>query len=144
MGIAADVVIEIAELFKALVADSRSQLEYYHVSVYKSDTAKNIEHKIVKMKSLAKLFQDTLMEEAFMDYEAMKDKAIAYPGECAFTQRTSRLLESIEERSKALIAAAHERKIDVKLSPKDLKRRQREILALCTEGSRQWAFFQRL
>jgi hypothetical protein len=141
-----DVVIELGELCRDLVSEIRYQLNYYRASVYKSETAKHISYRVEKLRLVAKLMMDDTLLDAFQDHDAERELGpqACVSGECSFSSRTTRLLATIEKHAEILIDQANHRQL--KYVSKDFGRNllwyRRELLALCKQGSRQWAFFQ--
>ncbi len=141
-----DLVIELSELCRDIVSEVRHQLNYYRASVYKDETSRHITHRVEKLRLVANLMNDETLVEAFRDHDAEKAMGVAayVPGECSFSTRTTRLLQTIEKHSGVLIDQAHHRQLNFvsKSLARDVQKHRRELLQICKHGSRQWAFFQ--
>jgi len=145
----ADILMELVELSRDVAQDLTQQLSYYRASVYKEESATDIAAKIDQLRMIATLFGDPWELEPFRDYEAMIAGQVAavYPGECLFSRRVSTLLSAIDDHLNELCQKMPRQTIDTK-GQQDLtdkvKKHRRELLAICRQGSRQWAFFQTL
>src|SRR5690606_31519382 len=126
----------------------RQQLNYYRASVYKDETSRHISYRVEKLRMITNVMRAEPLLEAFRDHDAEKASGqLAYiPGECSFSSRTTRLLSAVEEASEDLIYQANCR--NVQSVPKSLARNVQkhrlELLKICRQGTRQWAFFQSL
>lgn len=143
-----DIVIELSELCKDLVNDTRQQLNYYRASVYKDETSRHIGYRVEKLRVVTRLIKDEVLLDAFEDHDALKKAGAAacVPGECSFSYRTTMLMTAIEKRTDFLSQQANNRNVDTvsKNLANDVKRCRRELLAMCRQGTRHWAFFQTL
>jgi len=145
----ADIYLELVELCGEFAGEIRQQLSYYRASVYKQETAINLRSKIDQLRLLADLFGDETVSEPLHDYDAMAalGASVCAPGECSFSWRVSVLVNSLEKN----LVQAHSRAAihDAVLTlaqdfAQTVRRRRRELLALCRHGSRTWALFQNL
>lgn len=143
-----DIVIELSELCKDLVGEIRQQLNYYRASVYKDETSRHITYRVEKLRMITNLMRAEPLLEAFRDHDAEKASGhYAYvPGECSFSARTTRLLSTIEEACSDLIYQASCRNVHgvPKSLTRNVQKHRQELLKICRQGTRQWAFFQSL
>lgn len=143
-----DILLEMIELCQERMTELRQQLGYYRASVYKAEMSGQIASNIERLRMVAEIFGDVMVQEAFKDYEAMASMGIAgyIPGECSLSQRVTSLLASLETQLARLQFAIASRALP--LSQEDLQsaveKKRDQLLALCRHGSRQWAFFQSL
>jgi hypothetical protein len=142
-----DIMMELIELSRDIKAEIMQQLNYYRASVYKSETAAMVEGKIEQLQLVADLMGDDELQDAFRDYEAMKRGGLtmATPGECLLSLRTMNLLQATDRIYADLInrhpAPSPQ---DTLQFSRNIQRHRRELLSLCRQGSRQWAFFSTL
>jgi hypothetical protein len=145
-----DIIIEILELTDELIKEIRQDLLYFRASVYKSETAPIITQKIQKLRVIAEVFPDRTLEEAFLDFDAeLANAATLYvPGECSFTARTTRLLNSLDAlvmRNRTPGGSIRLQSIDESDGlAKKIRMKRSELLSACQHGSRRWNFFQGL
>src|SRR4051812_38081649 len=94
-----DIVIEIVELSRDLMADIRNSLTYYRASVYKHETSALIKKQIEELRLISSLIGDDSIHEVFQDFEAVKniDFNSMNQGECSFSMRTTTLVKSLED-----------------------------------------------
>jgi len=141
-----DVVIELGELCQDLMREIRQQLNYYRASVYKTETAKHIHYRVEKLRMITRLTNDEGLLEAFRDFDAMKKlgASACVAGECSFSTRTSRLLQSFDKRCDFIVQQANNRNVEFISATliRDVQRHRRELLQMCRQGTRHWVFFQ--
>jgi hypothetical protein len=142
-----DIVMELIELSRDLKAEIMQQLNYYRASVYKNETAAVVERKIEQLRLVADLIGDDELQDAFRDYEAMKKGGLemATPGECLLSLRTMNLMTATD-RIFADLSNRHPANIpqDTQQFSRNIQKHRRQLLSLCRQGSRQWAFFSTL
>lgn len=143
-----DIIVELTELCEDVMDEVRQQLLYYRASVYKDETGTLIRRKIDHLRLIANILGDDLAKEPFRDYDAMEiAKLPAAHGECSLSKRIALLLQ---EFSKHLQSTQRQTSIRDPKShaaggpdlARSVQRHRRELLAICRQGSRQWAFFQ--
>jgi len=145
-----DIILEMMELAGELIGEVRQQLSYFRASVYKDETANFVRLKIEKLRIVMGLFPDDMMQEPFLDYDAELANAVAdyIPGECSFTSRVSRLLESLDKQmiSQRKVAAKRNSKQrdSNDIFVRKIRDQRSELMAICQHGSRKWTFFQRI
>jgi hypothetical protein len=142
-----DIMMELIELSRDIKAEIVQQLNYYRASVYKNETAAVVERKIEHLQLVADLIGDDELQDAFRDYEAMKRGGLmmATPGECLLSLRTMNLLGATDRIFADLINRhpANNSQETLQFS-RNIQNHRRELLSLCRQGSRQWAFFSTL
>jgi hypothetical protein len=144
-----DILCELVDLSHDRVTEIRQQLVYYRASVYKDETASYITVRIDQMRVLAELLADDPMLEAFKDYDAMATAGIMHfvPGECSFSTRVARLLAEVtprlERMHQQIVTRGAEPEIESQFAA-TVRKHRTQLLALCREGTRQWAFFEAL
>lgn len=141
-----DILVELIELCHERMGDVRQQLIYYRASVYKQETSTQIAGKVEQLRLVARLFGDLMVQEAFSDYETSSTGAINLaPGECPFSLRVTTLLLTLEHHmiriGQETLSRNASPEIEAALTTA-VKEHRTQLLALCREGSRQWAFFQ--
>jgi hypothetical protein len=144
-----DILCELVELSQDRVQEVRQQLVYYRASVYKAETLTQIMSKIDQMRLLSELLCDDALSEAFKDFDAMGHEGVlaVSHGECSFSTRVTRLLADAGlglDRLRNQIVARGAAATDDQAFTEALRKHRTELLALCRQGSRQWAFFQSL
>ncbi|WP_141735351.1 hypothetical protein [Oligoflexus tunisiensis] len=142
-----DIMMELIELSRDIKAEIMQQLNYYRASVYKSETAAMVEGKIEQLQLVADLLGDDELQDAFRDYEAMKRGGLtmATPGECLLSLRTMNLMQATDRIFADLINRHPEQSPQDTLQfSRNIQRHRRQLLSLCRQGSRQWAFFSTL
>lgn len=143
-----DIAIELAELCQELLGEIRGQLNYYRASVYKTETSKYITRKVEQLRLLSDFLADEILLEAFSDHDAHKDMAgmNVAPGECSLSTRTSQLIQAFELQLEQIIekASLGMREAAPHLNPNRIQRHRKQILSICKQGTRHWAFFQTL
>ena len=136
-----DVMVELAELGTELLQEIRQELQYHRVSSYKHETAKRINDRIERLKVLAKVLGDDLLDESLADFDAMAESAGLYaaPGECTLTTRCSHLLTEAEQILREFQRRATQRRgvISDDLL-KTIQTHRRVLIAVCRQGSRSW------
>lgn len=142
-----DIMMELIELSRDIKAEIMLQLNYYRASVYKSETAALVENKIEQLHLVASLIGDDELQDSFRDYETTKRNGLltASPGECLLSLRTMNLLQATDKIFADLIlrhAASHT--LEAEQFSRNVQKHRRQLLSLCHEGSRQWAFFSTL
>jgi|GEM_PF-1649754 len=142
-----DIMLELIELSQDLKAEILLQLNYYRASVYKHETAAAVEKKIEEFQLAAVLIANVELLDAFLDYESMKRNGplLATPGECLLSLRTMNLLQATDLIFADMInrhpqTNTHD---NVEFS-RHIQQHGPQLLALCRQGSQQWAFFNRL
>lgn len=142
-----DISIEMLELGQELLTEIRQQLVYYRASVYKDETALQINAKVAEIALLADLLGDDSMREALTDYEALRQELTPpVPGECHFSKRVSLLLGTLDQAIRAMqgrLSTPSNPEQDQQLAD-SVRKHRHKLLALCRHGSRQWAFFTSL
>lgn len=142
-----DILMELIELCRDLKSEILQQLNYYRASVYKNETAELIEAKIEQLRLVASLIGDDELLDAFQDYQVMKKSGsqLVAPGECLLSFRTMRLLQAVETIS-AELSNHHPQasREDMAKFSQEIRQARPQLLSLCRQGSRQWAFFNRL
>ncbi len=143
---ATDILFELIELGHERIDEVRCRLAYYRASVYKTETAHLISTKLDHLQRISGLFGDEMLSEAFTDYAAMAEASgqNCAPGECSFTQRVNMLLHGLEAHLARLYRAviSHNMTADEPTLAAAVRAHRHDLLALCSEGSRQWTFFQ--
>ena len=145
-----DIIVELIDLCQERMTDVRQQLVYYRASVYKGETAAQIGDTLTQLRLVATLLGDEMLAEAFIDYDAMAKAGVmsVAPGECSFSMRVTTLLFALEGQLARLTRQGTPRNAvpqegDVILA-EAVRERRSELLALCRQGTRQWAFFESL
>jgi hypothetical protein len=142
-----DIMMELIELSREMKTEIMQQLNYYRASVYKSETAALVERKIEQFQLVADLIGDDELQDAFRDYETMKRGGLtmAAPGECLLCLRTMNLLQATDRIFADLINRhpAHHPQ-DAQQFSRNIQKHRRQLLSLCRQDSRQWAFFSTL
>ncbi|SMF21688.1 hypothetical protein [Pseudobacteriovorax antillogorgiicola] len=139
-----DIAQELVELCRDIQSDIFQQLNYYRASVYKSETAAIIDHKLSQLKLVVELLgcEETL--DHFLDFEASRGNgniALA-PGECLLTWRITDLFKSLEHAYISLSdSKASFRNPDFAFN---IQKNRRKLAALCPQGSRKRSFFETL
>jgi hypothetical protein len=141
--------MELVDLTRDLIQDAKHQLTYYRASVYKIESAGHITKRIEQMKVVARLFGDDWMLEPFKDYAATVSagNSMFTPGECSFSHRVTTLLVSLEAQLVDITRNLHKLGSTgpgVAEFTKNVQEHRGELLAMCQQGSRQWAFFHTL
>ncbi len=142
-----DVVVELIELCQDRMDEIRQQLSYYRASVYKDEAASHIDGLIVQLRLIGGILNDDLLKEAFKDFDAVARRGIQnyIPGECSFSQRVTMLLASMGEHLRRIHVANfsnHGDKTYALEFAKNLRKHRTELLQICRQGTRHWAFFQ--
>lgn len=136
-----DVMVELAELGTELLQEIRQELQYHRASVYKNETSKRINDRVDRLKVLAKVLGDDLLDESLADFDAMAASAGLYaaPGECTLTTRCSHLLGDAEQILREFQRRATQRRgvISDDLL-KTIQTHRRALIAVCRQGSRSW------
>ena len=137
-----DIVMELIELSRDVKAEIMQQLNYYRASVYKNETAAVVECKIEQLQLVAELIGDDELSDAFRDYEAMKKGGLemAPPGECLLSLRTMNLMTATDLINRHPANTPQ----DALQFSRNIQKHRRQLLSLCRQGSRQWAFFSTL
>ncbi len=139
-----DILMELIELCRDIKSDIHQQLTYYKVSVYKTETAEQIEAKVRQLEVLAGLLGNEQLIDAFHDYEAMKKSGYktVVPGECFLSHRLANLFQSIELMFEMMIMDLRQaNQEDRNTLTKNVLKNRQQVLSLCRYGSRQWQFF---
>jgi len=142
-----DIMMELIELSRDIKAEIMQQLNYYRASVYKNETAAVVENKIEQLQLVAHLIGDDELKDAFRDYEATKRNGLmmASPGECLLSLRTMNLMQATDRIFADLI---HRHPVDNSQETlqfsRNVQKHRGQLLSLCQQGSRQWAFFSTL
>ena len=142
-----DILVELIELCHERMSEVRQQLIYYRASVYKAETSKLIAGKVEQLRLVASFFADLMIHEAFTDYETMSPEGgmNLAPGECPFSLRVTTLLQSLEHRMVRMGQESLSQNVEPETEAalaSAVKAHRSQLLSLCREGSRQWAFFQ--
>lgn len=142
-----DIFVEMLDLGQDLLTEIRQQLTYYRASVYKDETAKQINEKVTELTLLADLLGDEGMREALTDYEALLSETInSVPGDCLFSKRVTLLLGTLDQAFRNIqsrLTNPSNPQQDQELT-ESVRKHRHKLLALCRHGSRQWAFFTSL
>jgi hypothetical protein len=142
-----DIIVELIDLCQERMTEIRQQLVYYRASVYKGETAAQIGETLTQLRLVATLLGDEMLVEAFGDYDAMAKAGVlsVAPGECSFSMRVTTLLFALEGPLVRLARQGTPRapavEGDTQLA-QAVRERRHELLALCRQGTRQWAFFE--
>lgn len=140
-----DIVVELVELSREIMADIKHQLNYYRASVYKHETADQIRDLIDHLRTIAALMGSELLIEPFRDYDATvaNGNMKIIPGECVFSARVTSLLGSVDEQLDPFVAqvASSADGSDLKGS---VQKNRHKLLKMCRQGTRQWSFFRTL
>lgn len=144
-----DVLVEMVELGREIIGGIRHQLVYYRASVYKDETARLMGDQIDRLRVIANILKGEALAESFKDYDAMRELGAmaCAPGECSFSKRVTTLLYSLDDALRLLgqsRSALEDQEPPVQDIAAEARRHRHELLALCREGSRQWAFFESL
>lgn len=142
-----DIVVELIELCVDIMDELRQQLVYFRASVYKDETANVIRRKVEQLRLLATIVGDDGMKEALRDHDAMAVAGAMQvaPGECTFSTRITRLLQSLSQQCESMrsqLSQRDNRALGATELARTVQHHRRELLAICRHGSRQWAFFQ--
>jgi hypothetical protein len=142
-----DVIVELIELCHDRMDEIRQQLSYYRASVYKDEAAGHIDGLIVQLRLIGGILNDDLLKEAFKDFDAVARRGIQnyIPGECSFSQRVTMLLAAMEEHLRRIHFvnfSNHGDKTYAQEFAKNLRKHREELLQICRQGTRHWAFFQ--
>lgn len=148
-----DILVELIELCHERMNEIRTQLSYYRASVYKGETATQIEERMEHLRLIAGLFGDETLADAFTDCDAVKAASVNspgfdyVPGECSFSKRVSMLLKTLDENLERLHQGTFARESQKELQTAftdAVKAQKTQLLAICRAGSRQWSFFSAL
>jgi hypothetical protein len=142
-----DVVLELVELCREQKTEILQQLTYYRASVYKTETAQQIERKVEQMRLVCSLIGHAELSDAFQDYNVMRTHGHQWivPGECPMSARVMNLVQSTEKIFETLANELPSRSLHDPLSfQKTLQKHRKDLLAMCRHGSRQWSFFNTL
>ena len=136
-----DIAFELLELCEALLVNIEQQLLYYRASVYKDETARDIDADIVRLQNVLEMFNSDVLLEVLADYRALQlhDLKLA-PGECSFSRKVSLLVVAVREQLRLCPHSVHP-EIDLR---RQIQNKRQQLLALCRQGSRQWSFFRSL
>ena len=141
-----DIVSELVELCQETLGDIRQQLCYYRASVYKNETASQINQQIALLETVAQLLADDLFSECFSDFQAIEvnGNSRTVQGECSFSTRVSHLLVSLDSQLVEVAdrASRQQGQINPMELAKNVQNHRKELLGLCRQGSRQWSFFE--
>jgi hypothetical protein len=140
-----DILVELMELSREVMADIMHQLNYYRASVYKNETAQVIKDRISNLRLIVSLVDGDILLEPFEDYDATVSNGNikAVPGECVFSGRVTTLLNSLSEQLEKF-SAPDQKSLGNKSFATEVHKHRRQILSLCRHGSRQWSFFSSL
>lgn len=143
-----DIIVEMIELCHERMDEMRQQLVYHRASVYKGETAAVITGQVEALRLLVALLKDDGLAEAFHDFDALARCILApVPGECSFAARVTSLMGALQggldrvARQVLSHAVPLEGETEFAQSVRD---HRVQLLALCRQGSRQWAFFHTL
>ncbi|MGE0174269.1 MAG: hypothetical protein AB7T49_15840 [Oligoflexales bacterium] len=139
-----DILVELIELSREVMADIIHQLNYYRASVYKAETAQAIKDRISNLRLIVSLIDNDFLIEPFHDYDATVSNGNikAVPGECIFSGRVTSLVNSLAEHLERYAAPEQSKKsLNNKSFANEVHKHRRQILSLCRHGSRQWSFF---
>lgn len=143
-----DIMMELIELCREQKSDILQQLNYYRASVYKTETAAIIERKIEQMQLCASLIGDEVLSDAFRDYEETRKNShlLIAPGECLLSTRVMNLFKACDtifeaQSSQAQLQIKQRQPADRQLLSRKVQRHRGELLSMCRQGSRPWAFF---
>lgn len=142
-----DVMVELSELGSELLHEIRQELQYHRVSVYKHETAKRINERVGRLKVLAQVLNDELLNEALADFDAMAESAGLYaaPGECTLTTRCGHLLNEAEQILREFQRRASQRRGMVSNELlKTIQTHRRALIAVCRQGSRSWELLKNI
>ncbi len=148
-----DILVELIELSHERMNEIRTQLSYYRASVYKGETAAQIEERIEDLRFIGSLFGDDNLSDVFKDFDAVKLASIGasgmdyVPGDCSFSRRVTMLLATLDRDLTRLHRATFVKDGEKELAQaftEGVKKARRQILAICRAGSRQWSFFSAL
>ena len=93
-----EMVYELIDLASDIVLNTKQQLAYYKVSVYKNEEAEKIKESITDLQGIIDVIQNEDMKEAFLDYEATAQSHLISPsGESCFYVRTLKLINTISD-----------------------------------------------
>lgn len=141
-----DIISELVELCQETMGDIKQQLSYYRASVYKHETATQINQRIQLLMTVSTLINDDPLNECFHDFQAIEinGNSRAIPGECSFSSRVGHLMSSLEVQLKDIVdrVSRQHGNINPMELAKNVQKHRRELLGLCRHGSRQWSFFQ--
>lgn len=139
-----DILMELIELCRDIKSEIHQQLTYYRVSVYKAETAEQIEAKVKQLETLAGFLGNEQLIDAFHDYEAMKKNGYKtiVPGECFLSHRIANLFQSIELMFEMMLMDLRlANASDTRELTKNVMKNRQQLLSICRHGSRQWQFF---
>lgn len=142
-----DVIVELTELCHERMDEIRQQLSYYRASVYKDEAAGHIDGIIGQLRLIAGILADDQLKETFKDFDAVARRGIEnyIPGECSFSRRVTMLLASMDEHLRRIHLAHFSNQSDKNFAmefAKNLRKHRTDLLAICRQGTRHWAFFQ--
>jgi hypothetical protein len=143
---ASDILLELIELSHERIDEVRCQIAYYRASVYKQETADQINLKVEQLERVSVLFGDDHLVDVFSDFAAV-DAASGQncaPGECSFAQRVTGMLHALELHLSRIYRAltTHTLVTDTEALAAAVRVNRQDVLALCNTGSRHWTFFQ--
>ena len=134
-----DLVIELADLCRAVSLDLRQRLAYYLASAYKADAARQINLRVDHLRAIFQIIGDDALNESMADHDAILDQGaqLLAAGECTLTARLSILLGQMEPALSTLVRRAHQAQGVLRDDTlKILQRHRHTLLAICPEGSR--------
>lgn len=142
-----DVLNEMVELSSEIIREIRHHLFYYNASVYKNDLAYNIKRRVDNLRLVIELTGQDDLCEFFRDHDAMIENGYfqAAPGECAFAARTNLLVTGLDGALKDFdlaLKSKYRHRIDTSKLSHELRRKRRDLISICKNGSRHKAFFQ--
>jgi hypothetical protein len=142
-----DILVELVDLSREVMAEISHELQYYQASVYKTETADRINLRIAQLRLVAEVIGGTNLQEPFADHDAMAAAGVMnyVPGQCSFSVRVTRLMKSLDEQLQSIsrrLATSRDEIAGIADLPRKVQDRRRELLSLCRHGSRQQVFFQ--
>ena len=142
-----DVVVELAERCEEIRAELHQHLLFYRASVYKTESAAEINLRVNQLRLLTSILGNDLLQECIADFDAMAQLSAqsAAPGECPLTARVARLtssmtpiLKEIQRRNANKNGAVRDEMLRV------LVENRRALLRHCRPGTRSWELLRSL
>ena len=93
-----ETVYELIDLASEIILNTKQQLAYYKVSVYKNEEASKINDTVEDLRQIVEAIQDDRMQEAFRDYDAMREHyEMNQSGDSCFYIRTLKLITTMAD-----------------------------------------------
>lgn len=142
-----DVMWELAEFSKDLLSDLRQQLHYHRASVYKTETAKELNLHVEQLRALCAIMGDDILNEMMADFDAVARSCgqMSAAGECTLTTRITRLISDAEPAlNQFQKRVARNRSVLGQEQLQAIAAKRRALLSVCRQGTRSWELLKNL